>query len=59
MARNLYREIEHHSGYAGPEPGTPEYHALSGTGQRWADAGMVPADFDDFDYSTPTTRENP
>ena len=39
------RAIEGRGGmFDGPEEGTPEYEALSPTGQQWADEGMLPPD---------------
>lgn len=42
LISRLYREIDRHGMYEGPGAGTPEYDALSSTGQVAADQGMVP-----------------
>jgi len=42
MITNLYREVGRYGMYEGPEPGTPEYDALSELGQLAADHGMLP-----------------
>ncbi|WP_181158525.1 helix-turn-helix domain-containing protein [Leucobacter massiliensis] len=42
LITNLYRSVNRHGCYEGPEQGTPEYEALSDAGQVAADLGMIP-----------------
>ena len=52
------RAIEGRGGmFEGPEEGTPEYDALSPTGQTWADEGMLPPQ--EWAASTPAGTPKP